>query len=380
MNDDNAFLPVCEPTLGGNEVAYVTEAVESGWISSSGRFVDEFELAFARYLGVEHAVGVVNGTAALHLALVGLGIGPEDEVVVPSFTMAATGFAVAYTGATPVVVDVDRDTWNLDVEQFEAALSPRTRAVIPVHVFGSSCDMGALTAIASSNRVLVVEDAAEAHGATFDGKLAGTFGHCSAFSFYANKNLTTGEGGMVVTDDPELASRFRYFKNMCFPLARQREYRHDDIGFNYRLSNLHAAIGLAQVERADVHRDARVAVGERYRQLLGRDDRLSFQAVDSRAESVYWMNAVVLADGVGITVSEMQAQLLKRGIDTRRLFTGLHRQACFKDRRRLASASFAETERLSDRGFYLPSGSSLSDADITRVCHAVQEILGDATG
>jgi perosamine synthetase len=378
MSSDSRFLPVCEPVLAGNEVAYVREAVESGWISSSGRFVDEFEQAFAEYLGVKYAIGVINGTAALHLALVGLGIGPGDEVVVPSFTMAATGFAVAYTGATPVFVDVDEQTWNMDVAAFERAITHRTRAVIPVHVFGTPCDMRALMAVAESRGIEVLEDAAEAHGATFEGEKVGTFGACSAFSFYANKNLTTGEGGMVTTDDPELASRFRYLKNMCFPLNQLREYRHDEVGFNYRLSNLHAAIGLAQVEKADEYRDARVEVGRRYREILMDDERLVFQAVDPRASSVYWMNAIVLSDDVAISVECMQQRLGKHGIDSRRLFRGLHSQSCFEDNRRLASDAFPNTERLSERGLYLPSGSALSSLDVARVCAAVQETLNDA--
>jgi perosamine synthetase len=378
MSYDSRFLPVCEPVLAGNEVAYVREAVESGWISSSGRFVDEFEQAFAEYLGVKHAIGVINGTAALHLALVGLGIGPGDEVVVPSFTMAATGFAVAYTGATPVFVDVDRQTWNMDVVAFEQAITHRTRAVIPVHVFGTPCDMRALMAVAESRGIHVMEDAAEAHGATFEGQKAGTFGTCSAFSFYANKNLTTGEGGMVTTDDPELASRFRYLKNMCFPLTQSREYRHDEVGFNYRLSNLHAAIGLAQVERADAYRDARIEVGRRYREILMDDERLVFQVVDPRASSVFWMNAIVLSDDVAISVERMQQRLGELGIDSRRLFRGLHSQFCFEDNRRLASDAFPNTERLSERGLYLPSGSALSSLDVARVCAAVQETLNDA--
>ena len=243
------FIPVCEPALLGNELKYVTEAVSTGWISSAGKFVTEFESQFAHYCGCKYGVAVCNGTVALHLALVALGVGEGDEVIIPSFTMIATAFAVCYTGAKPVFVDADKDTWNIDVCKIEEKITPRTKVILPVHLFGMMCDMDAINALAAKHHVKVLEDAAESHGAEFRGRRAGSCSDLAAFSFFANKNITTGEGGMVVTNDEDLYNCLRYYKNMCFPLDGPRNYKHEDIGFNYRMSNLHAAIGLAQTER-----------------------------------------------------------------------------------------------------------------------------------
>ena len=243
------FLPVCEPLLAGNEAAYVAEAVSGGWISSAGKYVGAFEEAFAAYCGARHGIAVCNGTAALHLALVALGIGPGDEVIIPDFTMAASAFAVCYTGAMPVFADAEPGTWNLDAARVEGKITSKTRAIMPVHIFGVPCDMAPLRHLADRHGLFLLEDAAEAHGAEWRGKKTGSLGNIAAFSFFANKNIATGEGGMVTTDDDTLAAACRYYKNLCFPLDAPRAYLHADIGFNYRMSNLHAAVGLAQVER-----------------------------------------------------------------------------------------------------------------------------------
>src|SRR5262245_50657127 len=230
-------IPVCEPLLLGNEVKYVTDAVSKGWISSSGGFVGEFEKKFAEYLGVRHAVTASNGTAALHLAIAAAGIGPGDEVLVPTFTMIASAAAVCYTGAKPVFVDCDEKTWNIDPAQLEARITKRTRAVMPVHIYGHPCDMDPIREVASRHGLVIVEDAAEAIGSRYKDRLCGGLGHLGCFSFFANKVITTGEGGMVVTDDDRLYDQVRYFKNLCFPLDGPRKYIHDHIGFNYRLPN-----------------------------------------------------------------------------------------------------------------------------------------------
>ena len=259
MSDKNTFIPVCEPTLLGNELKYVTDAVQTGWISSAGRYVTEFEQKFAEYCGCKYGVAVCNGTFALHLALVALGVGRGDEVIIPDFTMIATAFSVCYTGATPVFVDADPKTLNIDVTKIEEKITSRTKAIIPVHLFGLMCDMDAINFIAKKYNLKVLEDAAEAHGAEYKGRKAGSCSDLAAFSFFANKNITTGEGGMVVTNDEQLYNRLRYHKNMCFPLCGPRNYLHNDIGFNYRMSNVVAAIGLAQVEKADDYRQMRAS-------------------------------------------------------------------------------------------------------------------------
>ena len=211
------FIPVCEPLLAGNELKYVTDAVQTGWISSSGKYVTEFEKQFAKYCDCEYGVAVCNGTIALHLALQALGIGKGDEVIIPTFTMIASAFAVCYTGAKPVFVDADKYTWNIDVTKIEEKITPRTKAIMPVHIFGKMCDMDAICAIAQKYNLYIVEDAAEAHGAEYNGKKSGSFSDIAGFSFFANKNITTGEGGMVVTNNKAVYDQARYFKNVCFP-------------------------------------------------------------------------------------------------------------------------------------------------------------------
>ena len=224
-----AFIPVCEPMLAGNELKYVTEAVSTGWISSSGKYVTEFENQFAEYCGCKYGIAVCNGTIALHLALIGLGIGKGDEVIVPTFTMIASAFAVCYTGAKPVFVDADKDTWNIDVKKIEEKITSKTKAIMPVHIFGKMCDMDAIHALAKKYNLYVLEDAAEAHGASYHGVKAGASSDIAAFSFFANKNITTGEGGMVVTNNKEFYDRARYFKTVCFPLDGPRDYQHEEI-------------------------------------------------------------------------------------------------------------------------------------------------------
>jgi len=262
------FIPVCEPYLNGNELKYVTDAVSTGWISSSGKYVTEFEQKFAEYCGCKYGVGVCNGTVALHLALVALGIEKGDEVIIPSFTMIASAFAVCYTGAIPVFVDADKDTWNIDVEKIEEKISSRTKAIMPVHVFGLMCNMERILEIAHKYELHVLEDAAEAHGAEYKGVKAGSYADIASFSFYGNKNITTGEGGMVVTNDEKLYNQTRYYKNLCFPLEGGRNFLHENIGFNYRMSNVLAAIGLAQVEKADEYRAMRIHNHQCYAEYL----------------------------------------------------------------------------------------------------------------
>ncbi len=366
------FLPVCTPLLAGNELAYVTEAVSTGWISSSGKYVSEFEKAFAAYCGVKHGIAVCNGTVALHLALAALGIGPGDEVIVPDFTMAASAFAVCYTGAMPVFVDADPRTWNIDAARVEERITPHTRAIMPVHIFGNPCDMDALRALTEPRGIALLEDAAEAHGAEFDGRKTGALGRLAAFSFFANKNITTGEGGMVVTDDDALASACRYYKNLCFPLDSPRTYLHDHIGFNYRMSNLHAALGLAQVEKADAYRDLRVRNGRLYRERLSRIPGLLLQEDQPGATNVFWMNGVcVRPDVYGRSRDALVAHLAENGVETRLFFNGMHRQPALSRYGCDTSGAYPVSDMLADNGFYLPSGSGLEESDIMRVCDLI---------
>ena len=367
------FIPVCEPLLGGNELKYVTEAVETGWISSSGKYVSQFEEAFAKYCGVKYGVAVCNGTVAIHLALSALGIGKGDEVIIPSFTMIATAFAVCYTGAKPVFVDADKETWNIDASRIKEKITTRTKAIIPVHIFGNPCDMDAICGIAKKHNLYIIEDAAEAHGAEFGGKKTGSFSDIASFSFFANKNLTTGEGGMVVTDSEEFYKKCRYFKNMCFPVDAPRVYSHDDIGFNYRMSNLHAAIGLAQTEKADDYRTMRIHNAELYKKYLSDCKGIIFQKDQANGLNVHWMNAIVINPReYGRTKDELIAHLKENGIDTRLLFVSMNRQKSLKEFGCDCAGEYPVTDWLSENGFYLPSASSLSEEQIKRICDVIK--------
>lgn len=369
-----AFIPVCEPLLAGNELKYVTDAVETGWISSSGKYVTEFENQFAAYSDCKYGIAVCNGTIALHLALLGLGIGKGDEVILPTFTMIASAFAVCYTGATPVFVDADKDSWNIDVTKIEEKITSRTKAIMPVHIFGKMCDMDAIKALADKYNLYILEDAAEAHGATYKGKKAGSFSDIAAFSFFANKNLTTGEGGMVVTNNKDIYDRARYFKNVCFPLDGPRNYQHEDIGYNYRISNVVAAIGLAQVEKADEYREMRIRNHQLYRKYLADIPGITFQSEpEENCIDVCWMNAIVI-DPIkyGHTKDDLIAYLKENEIDTRLLFTGMHKQKAMLDYGCDCTGEYPVCEWLTANGFYLPSSSSLTVEQIKHICNVVR--------
>lgn len=370
-----AFIPVCEPMLAGNELKYVTEAVSTGWISSSGKYVTEFENQFAEYCGCKYGIAVCNGTIALHLALIGLGIGKGDEVIVPTFTMIASAFAVCYTGAKPVFVDADKDTWNIDVKKIEEKITSKTKAIMPVHIFGKMCDMDAIHALAKKYNLYVLEDAAEAHGASYHGVKAGASSDIAAFSFFANKNITTGEGGMVVTNNKEFYDRARYFKNVCFPLDGPRNYQHEDIGYNFRMSNVVAAIGLAQVEKADDYKEMRIRNHQLYKKYLSDVPGILLQSEpDKDCIDVCWMNTIVIDPAkYGHHKDELIAHLKENEIDTRLLFTGMHKQKAMMDYGCDCSGEYPVCEWLTENGFYLPSSSSLTEEQIIFISKVIRD-------
>lgn len=372
IDNTNDFIPVCEPTLLGNELKYVTEAVSTGWISSAGKFVTEFERQFAAYSGCKYGVAVSNGTVALHLALVALGIAKGDEVIIPSFTMISSAFAVCYTGAMPVFVDADPATWNLDISKIEEKITQRTKAIMPVHIFGQMCDMEGIAVIAKKYGLYILEDAAEAHGAEFNGIKAGAYSDIASFSFFANKNLTTGEGGMITTNNEDLYNKARYFKNMCFPLDGNRNYLHQDIGFNYRMSNVIAALGLAQTEKADEYKAMRIRNHSLYEKYLKDVPGIVFQSKHPKAVSVEWMNAIVIIpEKYGHTKDELMAHLKASGIDTRLLFNGMHRQKSLLDYGCNCEGEYPVCDWLSENGLYLPSASSLTEEKISDICEII---------
>lgn len=370
---NNKFIPVCEPCLEGNELKYVTEAVSTGWISSAGKYVTAFEESFAEYSDCNYGVSVCNGTLALHLAMLSLGIGKGDEVIIPTFTMIASAFAICYTGAIPVFVDADPQSWNIDVMKIEEKITSKTRAIMAVHIFGKICDMNVINNIAEKYNLFVIEDAAEAHGAEYQGKKAGSLSDIAAFSFFANKNITTGEGGMVLTNNEKLYERAKYFRNVCFPINGIRNYTHNDIGYNFRMSNVLAAIGLAQVERADYYRERRRENNVLYRKYLNEIPGVIFQAEEKNGLDVSWMNAIVInSNEYGHTRDELMAYLKEHGVDTRLLFNGMHNQKSMKDFGCDCNGEYPVSDWLTQNGFYLPSSSTLSEKDISYICSLIQ--------
>jgi len=366
------MIPVCEPFLTGRELEYVADCLKSNWISSQGKYIQEFEQSFARYCGCRYGISTTSGTTALHLALASLGVGPGDEVIIPAFTMIATAFAVAYTGATPVLVDAEPETWNMDTGRIEARITPTTKVIMPVHVYGHPCDMDPVMELARKHRLHVVEDAAEAHGAGYRGRKAGGIGHVNCFSFYANKIITTGEGGMVITDDAAIAERATALKDLAH--SREQRFLHTDIAFNYRMTNLQAAIGLAQFEKIDELVERRRAHAALYNELLGDIEGIRPPAEKEWAKNVYWMYGILVEDSFGLTRDELMAALRARGVDTRAFFIPVHRQPAFLKTGLFRDERYPVAEMLSQRGLYLPSGSGLREEQIQEVARAIVEI------
>lgn len=370
---ERRFIPVAAPTLMGNEKAYVVDCLESGWISSAGKYVEQFEHRFAEFCGVKHAVSCCNGTTALHLALLALGVQAGDEVIVPTLTFVATANAVTYCGARPVFVDSEPDTWNLDPALVEARITPQTRGIIAVHLYGYPAEMDTLRAIARRRGLFIIEDAAEAHGALYKGRRAGSLGDIAAFSFYGNKIISTGEGGMVVTNDDALAARVRLLRGQGMDPGRR--YWFPIIGYNYRMMNIPAAIGLAQLEQADWHLQRRLEVAQTYRQLLQEAPFLRWQAEREWTKHVYWMFTVILGDGTPVGRDEAIAQLDRHGVETRPVFYPVHLLPPYRESAR--GQEYPVAENLARRGISLPTWAGLSFDDLTYVCECLRECLSD---
>jgi perosamine synthetase len=364
-------IPLAEPLLDGNEAEYLLECVRSGWISSQGSFVGAFEQAVGEFHGVPYALAVSNGTAALHLALVSLGIGAGDEVIVPDFTFAATASAVIHAGATPVLVDVDERTWTIDVEAAADAVTDRTRAIVPVHIYGHPCDMTAITALARDRGLIVVEDVAEAFGARAHGRLTGTFGDAACFSFYGNKTLTTGEGGILLLRDEETHRRAAMLRD--HGMSPEQRYWHLEAGFNYRLTNLQAAVGVAQMERVAEVLDRKRQLDARYTQQLAGTPGLVLPPHAPWADPVCWLYTVRVSEQLGLPYDEFARRLLLNGIETRPVFQPLHRMPPFS--RFAGSRSFPVTDVLAATGLSLPSAVTLEREDVDAVAKGIRAIV-----
>jgi perosamine synthetase len=360
-------IPVYRPSLAGNEKKYVNECLDSTWISSKGKFVNEFEENFAQYIGIKHATSVSNGTVAIHLALVALGIGEGDEVIVPTLTYIASVNAISYTNATPVFVDSLQDSWQIDYNDVRKKITKKTKAIMAVHLYGHPCEMDTLVAICKEHGLFLIEDCAEAIGTKYKGKHVGTFGHISTFSFFGNKTITTGEGGMVVTNDETLFDRSTHFKGQG--LAKSREYWHDVIGFNYRMTNICAAIGLAQLEQIEKILENKRRVASLYSKFL-KDSSVEFHnPINDEVEHSYWMCSILAKD---TDEREKIRNILKlNGIETRPLFFPVHTMPMYAK----AFQSHPIAENLGWRGINLPSYPELTDEDIEFICNNIKEGL-----
>jgi perosamine synthetase len=367
------MIPVNEPNLGARELEFVAECVRTGWVSSSGKFITEFEERWADYCGRKYGVAVSNGTVALQLAMEALGLKPGDEVIIPTFTIISCAQAVVYAGATPVLVDSEPRTWCMDTAQMNSKITPRTRAIMPVHIYGHPVDMDPIIDLAAKHSLAVIEDAAEAHGAEYRSRRCGSFGLMSCFSFYANKLVTTGEGGMVLTDDSAIAERLRYLRNLCF-LPRRRFY-HEELGFNFRLTNLQASLGVAQIERIEETIQKKRWIGQEYTRRLQHIKTIQLPVEEKWARSVYWMYGLVLSADSGMNATEFAEKLKQRGIETRPFFLGMHEQPVFKRRSLFKDERYPVAERIARQGLYLPSGIGLTPEQLNTVSDAVNEVL-----
>lgn len=375
------MIPVNEPLFKGNELKYVSECINTAWVSSSGRFIDEFERLWAKYCGMKYGVTVCNGTAALESAIAVCDFPKGSEIILPSFTIISCCQAILKAGYVPVLVDCDRETFCMDIKETEQKITNKTVAIMPVHIYGHPVDMDAMKRISDEYKLVIIEDAAECHGGevlymrgqqTQHWRRCGGLGDISCFSFYANKIITTGEGGMVLTNDYEIARRLRDYKNLYFQ-SKQR-FLHEAIGNNFRLTNIQAAIGLAQFEQIDSMLEHKRMMADMYNKGL-KGLPLQLPIEKEWAKNVYWMYAVVLDDDVKIDAAIFAKLLRQKGVDTRPFFLGMHEQPVFHKMGLFKGERYPVCERISRRGLYLPSGQAITDEQIEEVCRALNEIF-----
>ena len=374
-----AFIPVNEPLLNGNEKKYLCACIDSGWISSEGPFVKEFEQKMSVYVGRRFGIAVSNGTAALEIAVQALDIGQGDEVIMPAFTIISCAMAVTKTGAIPVLVDSDFHTWNMKVNEIEAKITSKTKAIMIVHLYGLPVDVEPIIALAKKYKLKIIEDAAEMHGQTYKGKPCGSFGDISTFSFYPNKHITTGEGGMVVTDNEELAERCKILRNLCFrPDIR---YVHDEISDNYRFTNLQAAVGLAQLERLDEFVARKRAMGRYYTERLKEIEGLLLPVEKTDyADNIYWVYGLVLDKNIHEDNKLIQKLLAEEGIGSRTFFWCMHEQPVYQRQGLFVNEAYLNAEYLARKGFYSPSGLALTETQMEKVVLGLKNVMQKIKG
>ena len=363
------MIPVNEPRIAKNALKYVSDCIKTGWISSSGSYLKEFEEKFAARFGVKHAITTTNGTASLHLAIAALNIGKGMEVILPAHTMMSSATAIVYTGAIPVLVDVERDSWNMDVTQIEKKITKKTKAMMPVHIYGLPVDMDPVIKLAKQYNLAIVEDAAESTGATYKNRLTGTLGDFGCFSFYANKIITTGEGGIVLTNDDELAAHARLLKDMAH--SPKQRFLHEEIGFNYRMTNMQAALGLAQLEELDKYLKIKLWMAGMYNKLLSGLEGITLPVEKPCAKNVYWMYGILIEDSFGISREQFMVELLDRGVDSRTFFVPMNKQPALLKMGLFKRERYPIADEIGEKGLYIPSGLAITKAQIEKVCEAI---------
>lgn len=368
------FIPVNEPLLDGNEKKYLCECIDTGWISSEGPFVKEFEQKMSQTVGRKYGIAVTNGTTALEIAIRALGISKGDEVIMPTFTIISCVMAVTKVGAIPVLIDSDIETWNMKVSEIEQKITSKTKAIMLVHLYGLPAEVDKVLQLANKYHLKIIEDAAEMHGQTYQGKPCGSFGDISIFSFYPNKHITTGEGGMIVTDNEELSERCCYLRNLCF--KNDIRYVHNEISGNYRFTNLQAAIGLAQLERLDEFVKRKRKMGKYYTEALKdvRGLRLPVEKTDD-ADNIYWVYGIVLDESISMTNREIVQKLSEEGIGSRTFFWCMHEQPVYINEGYFKKERYKNAEYLARKGFYIPSGLALSERQMDEVVCKLIKII-----
>lgn len=367
------MIPVCEPYITAREIELINDALTSGWISSSGKYLDLFEERWAAYCGMPHGIAVSNGSTALDIAVDLLNLETGDEVIMPTFTIISPTQSIVRAGGVPVLVDSDPESWQMDAGQIEARITPRTRAILVVHIYGHPADMDPVMALADKHGLTVIEDAAEVHGATYKGRPCGGIGHISTFSFYANKLVTTGEGGMVLVKSTEHAERARSLRNLCFQPARR--FYHEALGYNYRMTNVQAAMGVGQIERLEQTVARKREIAHIYADAFADIELIQLPVEMTWAQNVYWVYGILLADSHGANAAQIMSQLRARGIETRSFFLGMHEQPVFHRMGLFCGEQYPVAERLARNGFYIPNGLALTDGQIAAVVESVRECV-----
>lgn len=370
-----SFIPVNTPLLGGKEKKYLNKCIDTGWISSEGPYVREFENKFSSYVDRKYGVAVSSGSAALDVAVKSLNIGKGDEVIVPTFSIISPISSIVISGAKPVLVDSDINTWNIDVDKIEEKITKKTKAILVVHIYGLPAKMTKIIKLANKYGLYIIEDAAEMHGQTYNGKKCGSFGIVSIFSFYPNKLITTGEGGMIVTNNQNIASRCEKLRNLAF---EKRRFVHKELGWNYRMTNLQAALGLAQLEQINKFIKKKRWIGKTYNKLLSSNAKLQLPIEETKyAKNIYWIYGLVLKDNVKMNRNTLLNLLAKKGIGTRTFFWPMHRQPIFIKMGLFKEENYPIADKIAKKGFYIPSGLGIEKKDIETVSKAINGLLNN---